>query len=402
MSRSPDIPRSTNLLDTIGGLRKPTTQTDDGWIMVGDPNDEISPAWQNDWFHVNPSKPVSFFLDPNGVVRFRGEAEGGVDGTVAFTLPVGYRPEIVMSFLGAASTGDGISRLQVEPNGDVRIMASGTLVTVSGDIDGTLSDVTIKPGADGFWKTVSGVLTRVSFAVRLRKNSTGSDFARGRINLIEGSNVTITMADDPGNDEIDVTIAASGGGGGGGSVATDTIFDTKGDLPVGTGSDTAAKLPAGTNGWYLKANSAATTGLEYDLPYGHIYDRVEQTTDLFVTATTQATAQAFLTGNSVTYDGVTRVLLEWYSVAIYLGSGTVGVWVATLYDGSSNASKIIGQGDAAGAVTWTGYGSYSFVPSAAPHAWSVRFYKSGAGQPVITGDGGGSYSPAWLRVTKDK
>ncbi len=51
-----------------------------------------------------------------------------------------------------------------------------------------------------------------SYAVR--KNSTGSDFVRKRLNLIEGANVTLTVADDAGSDEVDVTIASAGGGGG--------------------------------------------------------------------------------------------------------------------------------------------------------------------------------------------
>lgn len=50
--------------------------------------------------------------------------------------------------------------------------------------------------------------------MRTRKNSTGSDFSRRRLNLIEGTNVTITMTDDPTNNEIDVTLAASGSGSG--------------------------------------------------------------------------------------------------------------------------------------------------------------------------------------------
>jgi hypothetical protein len=49
----------------------------------------------------------------------------------------------------------------------------------------------------------------------------------------------------------------------GGSVATDTIFDAKGDLPVGTGPNTSARLPVGIDGYYLKANSAQATGLEW-------------------------------------------------------------------------------------------------------------------------------------------
>ncbi len=49
--------------------------------------------------------------------------------------------------------------------------------------------------------------------VSARKNSAGSVFTRGRLNLIEGSNITLTVADDGTDNEIDVTIAASTGGG---------------------------------------------------------------------------------------------------------------------------------------------------------------------------------------------
>lgn len=43
----------------------------------------------------------------------------------------------------------------------------------------------------------------------LRKNSTGTVYQRKRLNLIEGTNITLTVADDSGNDEVDVTIAGS-------------------------------------------------------------------------------------------------------------------------------------------------------------------------------------------------
>jgi hypothetical protein len=39
---------------------------------------------------------------------------------------------------------------------------------------------------------------------------------RRTINLIEGTNVTLTVADDVANDRVNVTINASGGGGGSG------------------------------------------------------------------------------------------------------------------------------------------------------------------------------------------
>jgi hypothetical protein len=50
--------------------------------------------------------------------------------------------------------------------------------------------------------------------VAVRKN-TGADVGtRRRLNFIEGTNVTMTIADDSGSEEIDITINSSGGGGG--------------------------------------------------------------------------------------------------------------------------------------------------------------------------------------------
>jgi hypothetical protein len=43
-----------------------------------------------------------------------------------------------------------------------------------------------------------------------------------------------------------------------------TTIDAKGDLLVGTAADTVGRLAVGTNGYYLKANSATATGLEWD------------------------------------------------------------------------------------------------------------------------------------------
>jgi len=60
----------------------------------------------------------------------------------------------------------------------------------------------------------------------------------------------------------DQTWAAAGGG----AVATDTIWDAKGDLAVGTGADTAAKLTVGANDTILMADSAQSTGLKWFVP----------------------------------------------------------------------------------------------------------------------------------------
>lgn len=51
--------------------------------------------------------------------------------------------------------------------------------------------------------------------------------------------------------------------GGGGSVATDTIFDAKGDLAVGTGANSSARLAIGANGTVLTADSGEATGAKW-------------------------------------------------------------------------------------------------------------------------------------------
>jgi hypothetical protein len=70
-------------------------------------------------------------------------------------------------------------------------------------------------------------------------------------------------------------VTAGTGISGGGTSGTVTItnsmataIDAKGDLVVGTGADTFARLAVGTNGHTLVADSAETTGLKWAAPAG--------------------------------------------------------------------------------------------------------------------------------------
>ncbi len=59
------------------------------------------------------------------------------------------------------------------------------------------------------------------------------------------------------------TTLHSHAGGGGGDVATDAIWDAKGDLAGGTGANTAARLAVGTNAQVLTADSGEATGMKW-------------------------------------------------------------------------------------------------------------------------------------------
>lgn len=120
-----------------------------------------------------------------------------VDHEFVATVPLGPDPDQVQSTHWNAPhvLVGNLDSTRVELDGAIAPYADGD--TLHSVLSGIISSIT---GLARFWK--------------VRKNSTGSDFSRSRLNLIEGTGVTITVADDSANDEVDVTIAATGGGGG--------------------------------------------------------------------------------------------------------------------------------------------------------------------------------------------
>jgi len=102
--------------------------------------------------------------------------------------------------------------------------------------------------------------------VAVRKNSTGGDIGtRRRLNLIEGSNVTLTIADDGVDNEIDVTIASTGGGGSANIKQTEIDF---GSTPVHEASFVVVDVDV-TGGSQLLGQIA------YEAPTGGELDDVE-------------------------------------------------------------------------------------------------------------------------------
>lgn len=94
-----------------------------------------SPAWTtvtlaNSWINVTGAgiPPASYYLF-NQRVYLRGVISGGAGATVAFTLPIGFRPEftvysIVQFFNG--STVNAVASVEVQATGSVKINISAT------------------------------------------------------------------------------------------------------------------------------------------------------------------------------------------------------------------------------------------------------------------------------------
>lgn len=90
------------------------------------------------------------------------------------------------------------------------IEGANITLTVADDAGSSEVDVTIAAAGDAI------------DSITIRKN-TGADVGtRPRLNLIEGTNITLTVVDDAGSNEVDITIDSSGGGG----AADETLFWT--------------------------------------------------------------------------------------------------------------------------------------------------------------------------------
>lgn len=190
----------------------------------------------------------------------------------------------------------------------------------------------------------------------------------------------------------------------GASVATDALFDAKGDSAWGTGADTAAKLTAGSNGMVPVYDSAQSTGVKTAYPPGYEFDYAQITSNASITATTEATANTVVTANAVTYDGSTTIMVEFYSYALQPDSGAAGRTLTLfLYDGSSSIgfiqsvkTAVISQD-----ARQVGRAAVRLTPSAAAHTYSIRAAVS-AGTGTVNAGAGGSAAvvPAFIRQTK--
>lgn len=88
-------------------------------------------------------------------------------------------------------------------------IATAAAIAVTKLALGAADTVLQSDGVTNSFSTTTGANARVAVS----KNSGATVGTRRRVNFVEGSGITLTIADDAGNEEVDVTIAASAGDG---------------------------------------------------------------------------------------------------------------------------------------------------------------------------------------------
>lgn len=95
-------------------------------VVIGTAETPIAPTLLNSWTSL---LAVRYWKQRDGVVRFRGQlGGGGLNGTIAFVLPVGYRPPQLVAFTLMQTFDGTVGFLSVDPSGNVTLFSTGAKI----------------------------------------------------------------------------------------------------------------------------------------------------------------------------------------------------------------------------------------------------------------------------------
>ena len=123
----------------------------------------------------------------------------------------------------------------------------------------------------------------------------------------------------------------------------------------------------------------------------------ELTTNVSVTATSEATANTIVTASAITVDGKTPITITAFTPVTSVGAGST--LTVCLYDGSSSIG-FLGYFNPSGVVFYLPQSFLRrFTPSAGTHTYSIRAFIDGGTGTIGGGSGGaGANVPAFIKI----
>jgi hypothetical protein len=158
-----------------------------------------------------------------------------------------------------------------------------------------------------------------------------------------------------------------------------TAFDAKGDLVVGTGADTFAKLTVGTDGHTLVANSSTSTGLEWQAPAGggKVLQVVYASTTTFSTSSSDVFADTGLTATITPSAATSKVLVLVHQNGFYkTGANTSTAIGAKLLRGVTDLTTFAVELAYTGTAMSLGVATASTAYLDTPNTTSATTYKT--------------------------
>jgi hypothetical protein len=178
------------------------------------------------------------------------------------------------------------------------------------------------------------------------------------------------------------------------------ILDAKGDLIVATANDTPSRLPAGTNGQVLQADSAVAAGVKWATPAAGggvtLLNYTQFTVPVSITSAADP-GNTIVTAGSVTVDGTTLICIEFFAPVVGPG-GASDFIIVNLRQAGSDIGRMgsMGSTPGSGPMLLRRY----LTPSAGSYVYSVGGWRNTSTGTITVGPGGaGQYMPGYIRIT---
>jgi hypothetical protein len=130
-------------------------------------------------------------------------------------------------------------------------------------------------------------------------------------------------------------------------------------------------------------------------PGGKELAYIERTTNLVITAVTEATSQVFITDTARNYDGQ-PIEIEFYSPVMEASQYAY----LTLWDGETNLGGMANFSAAGGLESTPVLVKRKVIPTPGLHTYSIRAVRGTGSGAVYAGVGVGGYMPAYMRITQ--